>query len=349
LIKSFLKNYDISGLIIGCGSIGERHLYNLKKIGINNLSVFDKNKLQAEKISKKYKIKKFNDIHSSLDSKPTFSIISTFPSSHIELANLCIDANSHLFIEKPISSDMNGVERLLRRSRLKKLKVAIGYNMRFERGLQTVKKKLADYEIGLPLTLSIQWGHNIKFWRPGKNYKDHYVLKKGGGIVLDDSHEYDYVRWLLDDDVKSVYAQTKKINSIKTKTDSLSAFILKFKKGTIASFMIDYVRPQYERKCQIIGEKGDLKWQLIPQPSSWKDYNSMASTYIETRFIHKRKNTHHQFNFKMNTMYSEEIHDFVKSIIFDKKPLVDGLEGLKTLKIGMAILKSAKQNKVVSL
>ena len=91
-------------------------------------------------------------------------------------------------------------------------------------------------EIGKPLSILIKFGHNIKFWKPGTNYRNHYILKKGGGIILDDSHEYDYLGWLFDDEIKSVYCQTQKTNSIKTETESFASMILKTKKGLIDAY-----------------------------------------------------------------------------------------------------------------
>ena len=53
---------DLKGLIIGCGSIGERHIFNLKKLGIENIAVFDFSQTRLKLIAKKYKIKSFSNI-----------------------------------------------------------------------------------------------------------------------------------------------------------------------------------------------------------------------------------------------------------------------------------------------
>ena len=340
---------NMKGLIIGCGSIGKRHLHNLKKIGIKNIAICDTDKKKVNELARKYKTQKFFDLDSALSFEPNFSFICTYPNSHLKLANTCIDINSHLFIEKPISSGLDGVEKMLKRANSKKLQVAVGYNMRFDRGLCFLKKKLLKSEISVPLYISSEWGHNIKLWRPGTNYKNHYVLKKGSGIILDDSHEYDYIRWLLDDNVKSVYCQNRKISSIKTQTESAAAIILKFKQGTIVSLAIDYVRPNYERKCHIIGEKGDLKWEYIPKGKGWKNYGLQANSSVTTSFVDNKSAIRNNFVVKLNDMYVYEIQNFLQSITQNKKPLVDGWEGLKTLRIGMAALESGKKDKVIKL
>ena len=166
---------NLKGLIIGCGSIGIRHLHNLKKLGLNELAIFDIDKKLVNGLSLKYKTKKFYDLNSALSFEPDFSVICTYPNLHLEIAKQCINSNSHLFIEKPISSNIRGTENMLRKAKSKKLKIAVGYNFRFEKGLKFLKEKSVESIIDTPLSASIQFGNNIKFWRPGKNYKEHYI------------------------------------------------------------------------------------------------------------------------------------------------------------------------------
>ena len=305
-------------------------------------------KKKINQLALKYNAKKFYDLNSALTFEPNFSFICTYPKSHLKIANACIDANVHLFIEKPISSDLNGVENMLKKAHSKKLQVAMGYNMRFDWGLRFLKEKLKS-KISNPLLISSEWGLNIKRWKPGSDYTNHYILKKGGGIILDDSHEYDYVRWLLDDDVKSVYCQTRKTTTIKTQTESIAAIILKFRKGTVASLVIDYVRPEYERKCHILGENVDLKWEYVTGGSTWKKNGQKVHSKVTTNFRGNKSPKLTDFVAKPNQMYVDEIQNFIWSIRKNKKPHVDGGEGLKTLRIGIAALQSAKRNKIIKL
>jgi len=344
------KNSDLKGLIIGCGSIGSRHLHNLKSLGFSNIAIYDENKMKLNTLSKKYDVIKFDNLKSALDIfKPDFSIICTYPSSHVKLTLLCINSNSHVFIEKPLSSNLNGVEQMLKKADRKNLKIAVGYNLRFDMGLNLLKKNIHKDTDPVPMSILSEWGHNIKWWKPGTDFKNHYILQKGNGIILDDSHEYDYVRWLLNDDVSSVYCQTRKSKKIKTQTESIASIILKFKKGTIATFVIDYMRPYYERKCHVIGENGDFKWNYVPKNGSWKQYEAKATSSVDSRFLTHKKTKTENFTVKLNDMYLNEIKDFTNSIIKNKQPLVNGWDGLKTLKVGLAALTSSKNGKIIKL
>lgn len=344
------NNYNnLRSLIIGCGSIGERHLHNIKKIGIKDIGILDTNKTRVDSLSKKYSVKKFYDLDSALSFKPDFSIICTLPESHIPIANSCINSGSHVFVEKPLSSNLKNVIPMLKKAKTKKLKVAVGYNLRFDKGINLLKHKLQRKEIGRPLSILITFGHNIKFWRPGTNYKNHYILKKGGGIILDGSHEYDYLRWLFEDEIKSVYCQTRSTDSIKTETESFASIMLKTKKGLIANLNIDYLRPFYERSCYIIGEKGSLRWEYNLTKSAWSTYTQKVNSKVTLQLLSKSSSQVFNNIIRVNDMYINEIRNFVESIVLNKKPLVDGFDGLNTLRLGVAALESAKKKKIISL
>ena len=340
---------NLRGLIIGCGSIGERHLHNIKKIGVKDIAILDINKLVLNNLSKKYSVKKFFNLDDALSFKPDFSIICTLPKSHMSIANSCIKSNSHVFIEKPISTNLKNVIPILKKAKHKKLSISVGYNLRFDKGLNLLKKKLMQKEIGKPLSILIKFGHNIKFWKPGTNYRNHYILKKGGGIILDDSHEYDYLGWLIDDNINTVYCQTQKTNSIKTETESFASMILKTKKGLIGNLNIDYLRPFYERGCYIIGEKGSLEWEYnLSKPTSSR-YSQTVNSKVTLQLLSKPSSIVYNNVIRVNEMYINEIRNFLDSITSKKKPLVDGLDGLNTLRIGFAAIESAKKNKIISL
>lgn len=343
-----IRKKNLKGLVIGCGSIGERHIYNLKKQEIKEVGIFDISKKKTLQLSKKYNVIPYNNIDNAFLSKPDFCFICTYPKSHLTLLSKCIENNIHVFVEKPISINSKGVVTLLKKADRKKLKISVGYNTRFDIGMQNVKKKLSQNIIDNPLSVMSYFGNNIRFWRNDNSFKHHYILKPGGGIILDDSHEYDFVRWLLDDEVKSVYSQTQKMKSIDTKTESVAAIILKFKKGTVASLVLDYVRPNYERKFQIIGDGGDITWNFKPLPSKKSLFSSHVNVSVTSTLIGK-KSKMINFKPKINDMYEKEIGDFLNAIVYDKQPLVNGWEGLKTLIIGEAALKSAKNNCVIHL
>ncbi len=339
----------LRGIVIGCGSIGERHIHNLKKIGIKELGIFDINQKRLAELKNKYSVNSFSDIESALEFNPDFSIICTYPESHYKFAKKCIENKSHVFIEKPISTKARKIKNLLNDAKARKLKIAVGYNLRFDKGLMRLKKKISKGEIGNILFISAYFGHHVKFWGNRRKINEHYVLQKGNGIILDDSHEYDYIRWLINDKVVSVFCQTKKLENIKTETESIASIYLKFKKGTIANVNIDYIRPNYERGCYIIGDQGKLEWRYKMLKTPKKKYMQKVETKLRKEMIYNKINKTFSEKIYVNNMYIEEMKEFLDSLQNKKQLEVNGSEGLETLKIGLAALKSAKNGKVIKI
>lgn len=337
----------LNGIVIGAGSIGERHINNLKLLGIKNIGVYDIDSKYSTKISKKYNISKFNEIENAIESNPNFALICTFPDSHIKLTKKCIENNIHTFIEKPLSSELKEVKSVLTNADKKHLKIAVGYNLRCEPGLNIIKKKYSNL-LQTSLNLVSEFGYNIKNWRQDNSYLNHYILKKGSGVILDSSHEYDFLRWMLSDEVKSVYCQTNKSKKIPTETESIANIILRFKKGHIGNILLDYLQPEYTRKFKIISDNHVLKWKFNIQKNPVENYSSKAETSISLYSLNQKpkiKNLIYDFN---NT-YKLILKNFLTSILDDQKPICDGWDAYETLKIGLAAIKSSKTNRPVIL
>ena len=150
----------LKGLIIGCGSIGERHLYNLKKLGIRNIAIHDMDATKMNLLAKKYKVKKFDSLEVAIENS-NFSIICTPSDSHMNITRKCINSGLHTFIEKPISNNINGVEKLLKYADRNNLNVSTGYNMRFDKSLNFIRHGLQKKSCGNILSVFCQWGNNI--------------------------------------------------------------------------------------------------------------------------------------------------------------------------------------------
>src|SRR3989338_10340524 len=149
-------------LIIGFGSIGQRHYKNLLSLGYENVFVYD---IDVEKV-KSYKLKV-----TSLDIKTleSFNIVFiTNPTHlHVETALLAAKAGCHLFIEKPLSHNLKGIKKLEKITEKNKLISMVAANMRFHPALSFIKKYLEEEKLGKIYRISHEFGHFLPYWRPG--------------------------------------------------------------------------------------------------------------------------------------------------------------------------------------
>jgi len=299
---------DLKIIIIGFGSIGQRHYRNLTALGYKNVYVFD---TDSEKVkSQKSKVK-------SLDQNTLKSFDVAFVCNpnhkHIEVAIKCAEAGLDLFIEKPLSHNLKEVEKLRVLCKKKDLVNMVACNMRFLPAFQSIKKFMDAGKLGKIFSLSHEFGHYLPYWRPGTDYRKNYAVskKKGGGIVLDDIHEFDLIFWLND------FAPVTKSSILKSNTGALdietedqAKAVFQFKNGVLGSVSCDYLSKKYHRTCRVVGEKGNLTW-------NWQDNEVIFENEKTKKVIYSEK------HLDINQMYLEEIKYFLKSTAEKKKTFND--------------------------
>ena len=114
-------------LMIGLGSIGQRHLRNIKRVYGEEAQILAYRVRGLKRTFSEYNIKSFDDLSEALLEKPDIAYITNITKSHIPCAIACAKAGCHLFLEKPISDSLDGIEELAKIAAEKKLKVFVGY------------------------------------------------------------------------------------------------------------------------------------------------------------------------------------------------------------------------------
>lgn len=325
-------------LVVGCGSIGQRHIQNLKEFS-NVEVVACRIKGGIEEIEKKLDVKTVCGLDNGIDQKPDAVLITTPTSTHIPIALKAAEKGCHLFIEKPISHDLEGVKKLIRIIDKKGLTCMVGYNLRFHPGLKLIKRLLEEKVIGNIVSVRVEAGQYLPEWHPLEDYRTGYSAKKslGGGVILDLSHEIDYIRWFLGE-VKEVFSFTSKLSHLEIETEDVAEILLRFKSGVIGEVHLDYIQRFPSRSCQIIGDEGTLLY----------DFNENKVKLFSAKdkkwqiFLENEK-------YDKNQTYTDEIKHFVDCVNRKKKPIVNETDGKKVLEIVSAAKESSKAKKVISL
>jgi predicted dehydrogenase len=321
-------------VIVGCGSIGRRHAKNLLSLG-HAVAAVDINNEYRKWVEENLKVKTYDNFEAAIRTEePIAAFVCTPPSNHIVIAQQAVDVGLHVFIEKPLSHSLQGIDQLVQKARKKDLKIAVGYNLRFSKGIMKLKELLGSGTIGKPLYARIIARQYLPDWRPWQNYKSSYTAKKslGGGIILDGSHEIDYARWLLGD-VSKVTCVAKKISSLEVETEDTADIIYEFKNGAVANIHLDFVRRDYKRVCELVGEKGSLEF-IFGESVTWIDGETKERKIFDVREDH-------------NETYMRETNDFLEAIEKKREPLVTAEEGKKSLILALEAKKAAEEERTI--
>jgi glutamate-1-semialdehyde aminotransferase/spore coat polysaccharide biosynthesis protein SpsF (cytidylyltransferase family)/predicted dehydrogenase len=325
-------------LTVGCGSIGRRHAKNLKALGVRQLGFCDTNSEALKKCCEEVPGDVFSDYGEALQKfKPEVVLICTPPVYHVEEALAALRAHAHVFIEKPLSHESSGIQALIAEARRRDRNVQIGYNMRFHPGLQILKELIDSGKIGRVLWLNVEAGQYLPDWRPWQNYRDSYSARQelGGGIILDGSHELDYICWLLGRPT-DVTCRAEHLSSLDVDVEDSAWIYLSFSERRRAELHLDFVQRAYTRTCKVVGESGTALWDFNIQEVRW--FSSEQQIWNTIPYI-----------FVPNDMYVAEMVHFLESLGSKTGPMVDLEQGRDVIRVVEAAKKSSEDGKPQAL
>ena len=120
--------------IIGCGKIADEHAAAIGFMPDCAIcAVCDTEELMAGQLAGRLGIKGcFTDASELLKvAQPDVVHITTPPQSHYKLAKLCVEAGSHVFIEKPFTVTASEAKELIALAEARKVKLTAGHNNQF--------------------------------------------------------------------------------------------------------------------------------------------------------------------------------------------------------------------------
>src|SRR5438309_1263907 len=160
-------------LIVGAGSIGTRHMKNLRELAVTSLAVVDIDAARRKELDREG-VPAFASLEQGLAWQPQAVFIATPTQFHIEQAIEAAKAGCDLFIEKPLSHSLARCTELVELAEKNALITLVGCNMRFHLGPFRIKGLLEDQAIGRVLAARLQCGSYLPAWRPHQDYRTSY-------------------------------------------------------------------------------------------------------------------------------------------------------------------------------
>lgn len=296
-------------LVVGYGSIGQRHVQILRKLGCR-VAVVSRRKID-------FPLTYISLYNALIQEEPDYIVLANQTNQHYDsLAELA----SHGFkgivlVEKPLFHIIQEIPNNSFKQGY------VGYNLRFhpilQKVLELIKKEPALYT-------QVYVGQYLPNWRQNQDYRRNYSAKKteGGGVLLDLSHELDYLRWFFDD-WNSIVAIGGKYSSLQINSDDMYSLMLTMKKCPMVQVHMNYLDRISRREITVITENYAIKADLVQQ-----------TLQINEKLV--------KYNLDWDDTYSMQ-H---KAIINGGNPLLCRLaEGLKVLEMINTAEKSAKERK----
>jgi predicted dehydrogenase len=321
-------------VIIGLGSIGQRHLRNLLHLGYTNITTVSRSGTLPDGFS-------FLPVYSSLPvalSALSFdvAIICTPTSFHFDSLSLLLKAKiAKIYIEKPVSHSFAGIDEIMALSAGYDSNVVVGYDLHFDPGIQKIKQLLAENVIGKVVSVNAQVGQYLPDWRPAEDYRAGMSARKetGGGVMLDLVHEFDYLLWLVGP-AKSLACEYSNSGALEIETEDVCDVLIRFHNGATGTVHLDYLQQQLVRNCMITGHNGTITWNLAGSKVNWITKNKVLHEY--------------DYNgFERNDRFVSIMKAFLENQ--EMSSLTTLADGLESLKLVLAAKYAAENSVVIQL
>ncbi|OGY27624.1 MAG: hypothetical protein A2802_01315 [Candidatus Woykebacteria bacterium RIFCSPHIGHO2_01_FULL_43_29] len=299
--------------VIGLGSMGKNHARIYKElVGDSLVGVSDLNTSLGNQIGEQLGVNYYSDYHKMLvEEKPDVVSICTPTSTHFEIAKRCLEQNTHLLIEKPITNNVDKANELNEIATKKGLIINVGYVERFNPGVSAIRKCVQDKKI-----ISI----NITRVGPFP------PRVSDVGIIIDlGVHDIDLISYITGSSFERVFAVKSKE---KTKRENAAVLSFKMVDGTIASVVTNWFTPFKVRKIEVALKDSLIVGDLITQEVS--EFYGYENSEYTTRSIHVDK----QEPLKL------ELGCFLESVKQQKNLGVSAKEAIQSLAIALDLTNS---------
>lgn len=341
-------------LFVGLGGIGQRHLRNLIQIMGSSVEIYayrirragfvldDKlNVIDHSDLEARYNIHVVDSLEQAWEIGVQCVFICNPSSLHMDILLKAAENGCHIFVEKPISHNNDNVEKLESILSQKHNVTFVGYQNKFHPCIKKVKELLENCAIGRIVAVSAEIGENVKNWHKYEDYKLMYACRSdlGGGVVLSQIHELDYIISFFGMP-QSVYAVGGKLSDLDIDVEDTVNIIMKYRIGDMdipISIREDYLQNPSVRYCKIIGTEGRLEFDLLN--AALMVYDQDGNMLLDEKYV-----------FERNDMFLEEMQVFLDAVNGRaSEEIITVSEGLKSLKVALAIKESIETQNVVKL
>jgi predicted dehydrogenase len=249
-------------LVIGTGSIGRRHIANLRTIIPDCGFIFLRDRARRDDLSDALNATVVDSLAQALAIGIDLAVLASPSDQHAATLLPLLAAKVPTFVEKPVVTGAADADKIAWLSDTAPTQV--GCVLRFLPSLQLLKEWIESGRLGRIVRAGFEVGQYLPDWRPGQNYRTSYSADpdRGGGVVLDLVHEIDLACWFLGNDLTLAGAWGAQLSHLDIRSEDTATLILLAAGGAQASVQLDYVSRTPVRRLTIVGDEGTATWTL---------------------------------------------------------------------------------------
>ncbi len=323
-------------LILGAGSIGERHLRCFQNTGRGDLSFCEPMDTRRQEVAARYGVTGYRDWQEALASAPvTAALIASPAPFHVPTGIALAARGIDLLIEKPLSLGMEGIDELRAVVAQTGVRAATAFVYRALPALRQMRDAVLSGRFGAPVQVQVQSGQNFPFYRPA--YREIYYANPamGGGAIQDMMpHHINAVEWIVGPVTRVVADAAHQVLEGVEVEDTVH-FMTRHD-GVLGSFTANQHQPVNEFTLTVLCERGAARWEM--KGHRWLSAEENGGEWRqEAAFIHER-----------DDFYLLQAQAFLDHLEGQAPALCPLEDGIHTLKSTLAILESVRSGRWVS-
>ncbi|HWA70584.1 MAG TPA: Gfo/Idh/MocA family oxidoreductase [Rhizomicrobium sp.] len=249
-------------LIVGFGSIGRRHLRVARSLNPDaDIRVLRHAGGEADANADGV----IGSLRDALDFAPQAAVLASPAPFHAATGVPLLEAGVAVLAEKPLAASAVDGRALAAAAARSGAVLLLGYNLRYLPSLRRFREMVRGGDVGRVFSVRAEMGQYLPAWRPDSDYRQGVSARAllGGGVLLELSHEIDYLRWLFGD-AAWVSATLARLGGLEIDVEDTVHMTLGFGEGApVAQLDMDFLRHDTARRCTVIGETGTLRWDAI--------------------------------------------------------------------------------------
>ncbi|NQV23773.1 MAG: Gfo/Idh/MocA family oxidoreductase [Rhodopirellula sp.] len=316
-------------LVVGGGSIGERHVRCFLRTGEAEVSLCETRSEVRQRLADNYSLQHvFSAFDAALTEDFDGAVICTPAHLHILMATQLAKRGIGLLIEKPLSTSPHGVDQLAELVESQKLPVSIAYVMRQHPALQAMKQALDSGRFGRAVQIVYSGGQHFPFYRPA--YRETYYTRHetGGGAIQDAlTHIINAAEWLVGPVTKLVAdAEHCVLEGVDVED---TVHVITRHRSVLGSFSLNQHQPANESTLTVLCERGAVRFE--GHHASWSSCVEPDSAWmVEERFTLER-----------DDLFVSQAKAFL-SQLNGQSAACSLADGLQTLRVNLAALESVE-------
>tara|TARA_Y200000002_G_scaffold369557_1_gene363825 strand:+ start:1911 stop:2882 length:972 start_codon:yes stop_codon:yes gene_type:complete len=314
--------------VVGCGQWGKNLVRNFSELG-GLFSVCDTDAKISKKYASQYKVKEssFEEIINDPNIK---GVALTVPAHlHASMAIEAMNKGKHVFVEKPLAMNVTEAELMIATAKKNNVKIMVGHLLQFHPIFNAIKKMVKNGEIG---KLKYIYSNRLGF---GK------VRSQEDVIWSFAPHDISMILSLVDESPE--FVRTNSAYVLQKNLADAATILMEFNSGLKSQISVSWINPYKEVKLIISGETAILvfddtkpwneKLAIYPyEVVSYKKNINLKKTYVKYLEIPEEE------------PLKIECQHFLDVVEKNIKPITDGAEGLKVIKVLSAVSKSQNKN-----